>query len=397
MIGRPGSHLIFAVFLVLVCGDTARADEPSEARRERIENMDAAQKEQLSQRHKQFHDDFDKQERERFRELHRDVEHDPDCDELRRVMDRYYAWLKTLSSYQLMELRKLPAQERIERIKELQQQQRSHGKGRGRFGPGRFGPGFDRVSKMSEQIDPVDKEAFLEWIAEYAARYEDAFTKNLPESSRQRLQRELSKVDDSQKRLQVLFWRMWLRRQLDDHEKPLPGIDDDWSGLLKALSPETRKALEVLPEDERHERIAGKIRDLAVAYYFARRWDSMPSVITENELADFFANDLDQRRRSWLTDLPPNETKRWMWRVYLISKLPRMYQGFPSRGSGGPGRPGASRHGPPDREDGKRPQFVPPGHPPDKRPGPGDRSRQSGAKRNASERDLRGEKPPQRP
>ena len=386
MVDRPGLLLIIASSLVLACADTAPAEEPFAARRERIENMDAAQKEHLFQRHKQFHA-FTPEEQERFRELHRDVEHDPDCDELRRVMNRYYDWLKTLSSYQLMELRRLPAKERIERIKKLQQEQRGHG--RGRPGYGRFGLGF---GKTAEKISPADKEALLKWIAEYAARHEDAFTERLPESAREGLRRELGKIDDSQKRLQILFWRIWLRRQLDDPKKPIPGIDDDWPRLLEAFSPETRRALESLPKDQQHAAITGMIRAMAVAGYFAHRMDPMPAVITDKEAEDFFAKHLDPGRRSWLTDLPPDEMKRWTWRMYLASKLPRPHPMAP----GGPRRPGPSRHGPPQRGGGMRPDSGPQGPSADKRPGPEDRSRRPADGRNRSEKSpRRAEKGPQ--
>ena len=379
MVDKPGLGLLIVCLLSLIPGHIARADEPPASRKEQIENMDLAQKEQLLHRHKQFHA-FKPEERERLRDLHRDIENDPDRDELRRVLDRYYDWLKTLSSYQLMELRKLSCEERIERIKTLQQEEHVPGRGRGRFGYGRFGPGFDRYGKMADEIGSPDKEALLEWAAEYAARSEDGFFESLPAPIREQVQRELSTIDDSRNRGHVLFWRMWLRRQLD--EKPLPDVDDDWPRLLAALSPQTRKTLEALPKDEQHENITYKIRILAMEHYFSRRSGPVPSVISDKELASFFTNDLDQGRRSWLLGLPSADMQRAVWRLYLTSKMPGMAQGFPPMGSGGARRPGSQRHGLPPKGGGQRPDLGRPGPPPGSRLGPKDPSPRPGEPRN---------------
>ena len=388
MVDRPVFHLLIVCSLSLIPGHMVRADEPFASRRERIEKMDAAQKEQLLQRHRQFHA-FKPEEREQLRNLHRDIENDPNRDELRRVLDRYYDWLRTLSSYQLMELRKLSHEERIERIKTLQQEERVPGRGRGRFGYGRFGPGFDRYGKLAEQISPPDRKALLDWTARYAARYEDTFTRSLPDSIRKRLQQELGQVGDSRDPMQVLFWRMWLRRQLDDPDNPLPDIDDDWPRLLAALSPQMRKTLEALPEDEQRANIAGKIRILALEHYFARRSDSVPSVISEKELAGFFTNGLDRSTRSRLLGLSSADMQRTAWKLYLNSKLRGMPQGFPPMGPGGARRPGSQRHGPPPRGGGQRPGFGRPGPPSGSRKGPEDPSPLPGDPRNHTDKPVR--------
>ena len=371
MVAKPGFYVLIVCSLVLMPGPSARADEPVASRQKRIENMDLVQKEQLLQRHKQFHA-FKPEERERFWSLHRDIENDPDRDELRRVLDRYYDWLKTLSSYQLMELRKLSPEKRVEKIKTLQQEEHLRGHGRGRFGFGRFGPGFDRYGKMAEQISSHDKQALLQWTVEYAARHEDAFIENLPEPVREKLQLELGRIGDSRDRMQVLFWRMWLRRQLDDPEDPIPDQDDDWPRLLATLSPQMLEPLEALPEDEQRAKIAIKIRILALEHYFVHRSSSVPSVISDKELAGYFTNDLDQGRRSWLPGLPSADMRRAVWKFYLISKLPGMPQGFPPMGPGGARRPGSQRYGPPQRSGGKRPDLGGPGPQPGSRKGPED-------------------------
>ena len=357
-------------WLGLIPGHVARADEPPASRRERIEKMNEAQKEQLLHRHKQFHA-FEREEQERLRDLHRDIENDPGRDELRRVMDCYYDWLKTLSSYQLMELRKLSHEERIERIKTLQKEEHVPGRGRGRFGYGRFGPGFDRYGKQAEQISVPDRKALLDWTAKYAARREDTFGQSLPDSVREQLQQELGQIGDSRDRMQVLFWRMWLRRQLDDPGNPLPDRDDDWPRLLSALSPQMLEPLEALPEDEQRAKIAGKIRFLAMEHYFSQRTSSVPSVISGKELARFFTNELDEGWRSRLLGLPSADMQSWVWRLYLASKMPGMPQGFPPMGQGGGlRRPGSQRHGPPQRGEENRSGPVRPVPPPGGRKGP---------------------------
>lgn len=359
MVAKPAFRLLILCSLGLVPGHVARADEPLASRRERIEDMNLVQKEHLLQLHKQFQT-FKPQERERLRNLHHDIEKDPGCDELRRVMDRYYDWLKTLSSYQLMELRKLSPEERIQRIKTLQQEKHDPGRGRGRPGYGRF----DRYGKTAEQVNPSDRKALLDWTARYAARYEDTFTQSLPDPVREKLQQELGRIGDSRDRMQVLFWRMWLRRQLDDPDKPLPDIDDDWPRLLAALSPQTLEAQAALPEREQRAKIAIKIRSLALEHYFTHRASSVPSVISDKELAGFFTKNLDQGRRSWLLGLPSADMRRAVWKLYLLSKLPGMPQGFPSMGPGGSRRPGSQRYGPPQRGEGKRPNLGRPAPPP---------------------------------
>lgn len=388
MFDRRGFHLIIVCLLVLgpIPGGIVRADEPPAARRQRIENMDAVQKEQLLHRHKQFHG-FKPEEREQLRNLHRDIENDPNRDELRRILDCYYDWLKTLSSYQLMELRKLSCEERIERIKTLQQKEQVPDRGRRRFGIGRFGPGFDRYVKLAEQISPPDRKAMLAWTAKYAARHEDTFTQSLPDSVWGQLQRELGRVGDSAERMQVLFWRMWLRRQLDAPEKPLPDLDDDWPRLLGALSVPTRDSLEALPEEEQRSKIAGMIRILALEHYFVSRSGPVPSVISDKELAGFFTSDLDQGRRSWLLGLPSADMRRTVWKFYLISKLPRMFQSFFPKGPGGSRRPGSQRHGPLPGGGGSRSDLGRPAPPLGGQLGREDRSPRQGEPRNRTDKD----------
>ena len=313
MLDRPAFFLLIVCWLGLSPGHAAGADEPVALRRQRIEEMDLVQKKQLLQRHKQFHA-FESEERERLRNLHLAIENDPSRDELRRVMDCYYDWLKTLSSYQYMQLRKLPPQERIERIKTIQQEGRAPGHGRGRFRYGRFGPGFDRYRMTAEQIAPPDRKALLDWAAAYAARHEDTFIESLADSARQKLRQELSLIADSRNRMQVLFWQIWLRRQLDDPDKPLPDKDDDWLGLTASLSPQMLETLKELPEEKQHEHIVRNMRDLALEHFLVHRSGSVPSVVSHNELAGFLTDDdLDQGTRSWLLGLPSAEMRRRVW------------------------------------------------------------------------------------
>lgn len=368
MSGKPGFRFLIVCGLALIPGHVARADEPLASRRERIETKDLLQKKQLLERHKQFQA-FTPNERERLRNLHREIESDSDRDELRQVMNRYYDWLKTLSSYELMELRKLSPEERIERIKALKRKDRARERGRERGEFRRFVPGFDRYNKMVQQISSHDKRAMLRWTAEYAAGHEDAFIESLPETSRRRLQRELDGISDSSGRMQVLFWRIWLRRQLDNLGNPLPE-DDDWPRLVAALSLQAREILQRLPKDKQRETVSGMIQILALEHYYAQRSGSVPSVVSDKELADFSTNDLDQSRQSRLLGLPPAEMKRMAWRFYLISKLPDMPPDFGTKGPGAERRPGPQRRGPPHRGEGQRSGFGRPGLPPGGRVGP---------------------------
>jgi len=329
------------------------ADDSLEQRRARIEKMDPAAKEQLRRRHQRF-DNLDAAERERLRRLHHEIERDPHTAELHLVMHRYYEWLKTLTPYQRAELRELAPEKRIERIKQLRQEQAQREAKRASLVNASRSERIKRLvqehgPKGSKRPNPQDVEGLLRWIDEYGARY----LQNLPAARREQLDEQLARIKDPARRREVVG-SIWLRQQLENPKQLPPDSDRTLADLRSKLTPATRERLESMPAAEQWRTVGGLLRLLLLHHYFARRTGPWAPMVSEKELAHFLEEKLTPSQRDGLLSLPREEMQQKLWEMYVRSKWPDTPSrpSWPSRGRrpGGPKSPGADppevRHGP---------------------------------------------------
>ena len=98
------------------------AGEEIYQRRTRIADMSATEKETLWAKRSRF-DKLSPSEKQRLRDLHNDLAVNP---KLQRTMSAYFEWLKSLPASLVAELKRLPIDGRIERIRQLRRQQQEH-------------------------------------------------------------------------------------------------------------------------------------------------------------------------------------------------------------------------------------------------------------------------------
>jgi len=375
------------------------AGEPLDERRVEIQSLDTADQERLRRNYERFLG-LDAAEQDRIRQLHQAIKSEPNADELLAVMERYSEWLKTLTPFVRAELKDLPPDKRIERIREITEEQKQRETERARYMNAPRAEAFKQAMKDpgSRLLTADDVEGLFRWIEEVAPKYKARFLESLPEDRRQQIGEELEKAQDPARERDFLG-AMWLRWQAD-HPGELPPVTEEELASLRAkLSEETRKRLEGMSDDEQRSALTRWIRFLVMQEYALRRSGPRFPVASEEELAEFLES-LDSGERSFLMSLPGDEMRRRLTWRYMQSKMPDVPFYHPEMGrrgwgSGfGPGRGGPSGAGrrppggfPPggrdgerpgrDQEDG-RPRFGPPpggpngGGPPPGRPDPGE-------------------------
>jgi hypothetical protein len=264
-----------------------------------------------------------------LRQLHVSIESAPNGANLQRTLDRYHAWLGTLSSRQRAELRDLPADQRIDKIKELLKQQETQ-----------------RFQAFVGNLGEADRQAIFKWLGEFVTQHEEEILEQLPRDQRQAIGNQA----DQETKQRMLGFQMAIHRQ--NPKMPTPGRED-LNKLLASLTPETLAQIEQVPALEQPERVREMIRGAI----FSRR---IPPV-SEDELRKFYTGlEPDQRER--LEGLEREEfTRRLTW-MYHAEKNGYRSGGGPGRWPGfgggfgppGPGRPGEGPRGDGPRGDGRR-------------------------------------------
>lgn len=299
--------------LLAMCSALASAgDAESElARRQRVAQMTVEEKEELRQKQERFVS-LSKPEQERIRQLHDALSTSDDADKLRGVLERYHAWLATLSSAERAELLSLPANERIERIKALMQKQEDE----------RF------KKEVSDNLTSEDRQAIMKWLLQFVEDHRDEVLAAIPED------RRLPNVD----RWPLMFamLRAWAA---GDPTMPRPK-PNDVQALVDALSPGAQATIKNVKEPQKRMEVAQRWIRAALE---SRRWRSPPPV-SRDELRKFYAEQLSASERERLEALSPEEMQQALQRAYYEHQ-------FRSRGFG-PGGPGPSRggRGPDDRK-----------------------------------------------
>ncbi len=321
-----GRRIVFLVIGAVGVGwftPTVYGEESLDARRARVERMDPDAKAQLFRRLESFRM-MPEPQQERLRRIHEQLEHDPQGAELREVMQRYYAWLKTLKPYQKAELAELAPRERVERIKRLQQEQaRREGK-RSNDAVARAERLKrllqEQIPKAGKRLNQQDVEGLLGWLEPFLDANEALLVAGLPIEQRQASREQLAQTDDPDRRREMLA-AIWLRSQLAKPNQLLALTTAQHVSLCQRLSPSTRQRLESLPEPEQQRLLAFWIRLMLLNYTASHHLTRLPGAVSDAELGEFLEHKLNPATRDWLLSLPPEEMQRELWAQYLRSKL----------------------------------------------------------------------------
>jgi len=333
---------------------SACAEEHLAERRERIERLTPAEKRELLDDQQKFLK-LDPAERERLRRLSRELDEDEQGAELRRVMQRYSDWLKTLPPYQRAQLLELPPEQRVKKVQEVladQARRASRGAAWGEL-TRRAGERPGAAGKSFNRLDPVDVEGLFAWMDAYAKNHASQMLERLP-AHRERVKKGLERETDPVRRQELVGW-IWLWWEIDSRGK-LPSLsDEELADLPSRLSSKTRKQLQSLPPEQQRRMVSGLFTSFMLQQYAARHTGFPLSVASDEELGRFFERELTAEQRDKLASLSGEEMQRTLWRWYIgwkLRQLPPPRPGRDKRFSGPSPRavnPGAAW--PPDSSD----------------------------------------------
>ena len=370
----------------LVATRPAAAEDSLEDRRTRIREMPLADKQELLEHEGQL-SKLDPAEQSRLRELSKQVEASPNAEGLRKTMRGYYDWLRTLQPYERAELAELPPAKRVAKIKELLAAEAQGARGPG--GPFRDMALADRYRRLAwvygghaaTIFRPADMEGLLTWLEKYVREHGSKLLEKVSSPHREELKKQLAQATDPLRKHEVramilLRWRL-------ENPKATPLTDADLRDLRSDLSEPTRERLERMPPGDQWRVVSGLITAFVLSQAAARRADAPWPLVSEEELAQFFQDELNTKQRDQLLKLPPEMVPQELLGMYLRWKL---YQVRPPEGSpwdrrfippGPPTRPDFGPSGPGGPNKGQPPEAKSDGAGKKGR-GPGDEGQKSG-------------------
>ncbi len=315
--------LVWVAAVVSTWYAPALADESQAERRERIDRLTPAEKQELWEHQDRFAK-LDRAEQDRLRGLSHELEKDPQGPELRRVMQRYYDWLKTLPPYQRAQLLELPPEQRAKKVQDMQAEQARRASRTAAWGEltrreWRAGDKAGTLDKSSNRLDPVDVEGPFAWRETYAKNHASQMLERLPDQ-RERVKKGLEREPDPVRRQELIGW-IWLWWAIDNRGK-LPSLtDQELADLRSRLSPKTRKRLQSLSPDEQRQMVSGLFTSFMLQQSAARHTGLPLSMATEEQLGRFFERELTAEQRDKLASLSGEEMQRTLWRWYVAWKL----------------------------------------------------------------------------
>lgn len=324
------SRIVWRCWFVMLLVLTARvghAEETLAERRERVAKMPAEEKEALLQKSERF-TSLPDAEKARLRTLHTDISSAQDGERLTHVLERYHAWLATLSSAERSALLSLPTEQRLAKVKELVRNQEEKQ--------------FRELVKQN--LQPEDRKAIITFLDGFADKHKEAILTSIPREFR-------PKELDGRSRWPVLMHvlRLWSENNAE-MPKPTP---EEVDALVITLSPKARQSLETIRDPVARTKLA---QDWIRAAIMSRGMPTLPPVSPE-ELRRFSVEELTAQERERLESLPAEEMPVALQRAYYEHRWRRngWTRGGPGGGGRGPGEFGpGGPDGPPPMDDGGR-------------------------------------------
>ncbi|WP_254507849.1 hypothetical protein [Anatilimnocola floriformis] len=305
----------FFTACLAISAATAFAEPPS---REDLRALSPEEKAALLQKKERF-DALAKEEQDRLRALNTSITSSEHGDQLHRTLDRYHEWLKSLTTKQRADLLGLPAEQRVERIKELMQEQERA-----------------RLRDLGgKQLPEDDIDAIFGWLDEYMKQHEDKYLERLPDDVRKRI---LDQEEVSRRR--SLMRGIIMRGPRNDFPMPLR---EDFERLLPKLSGATRAALDSAKTPEEKQQLARQ-------WIFSAMISKVLPAASEEDLKKVFS-ELPPDQRERLERKSPEELKRELtWRFHW-----KQWPGREGGWRGGPGGGGPGGRGPGGKGEGPGP------------------------------------------
>ncbi|MEN6405190.1 MAG: hypothetical protein ABFC77_01840 [Thermoguttaceae bacterium] len=265
--------------------------ESMSERRQRVEQMTPAKKEQLLRQQKRF-ESLEPDEQLQLGRLDEALCASPDAAALRLVMRRYYNWLKTLTPYARAELTEMPSDRRLAAVEKRLREERSR-------------------SMSERRLEGKDADAFWTWLEDCAVRHAPELLALLPEAR----QKELAAWTPTAQRRVLLFELSRRGSMSSGSDKPPMLTDDDLARLRAALAPEMRKRLASMPVSRQWQVVTNWIRHQS-RQRLAR--GATLSAADNQRIARFFEEGLTDKQRDRLLSLPNDEMQRELQRMYFL-------------------------------------------------------------------------------
>jgi hypothetical protein len=299
-----------------VTGDDVLAD-----RRQRVEQMSPAEKQELWELQQRFYR-LDPEQRDRLRQLHAEMENQPEAERLRAIMARYANWLKTLPAGERAELLSLPPEERIAQIRAIVQRQATS----------------QMRYLVADELSDRDLAAIVFWMKDIVRRREPEILQKLPMLPRGMLD-AMGPEQRVETMVRAIHQRFGLRPDL------LRPTAEDIQRLKEQLSPAAVGRMEQAREE-------GQLTELAenwIRAALAGRRGGPP--VDRAELERFYREELDEDEREFLESLP---------RERMHSRLMLLYYAHRSGRPVGPDSPPLGPRGMGGAYRGRGPRFWPP-------------------------------------
>jgi hypothetical protein len=333
----PFAVAVLAGMLLLTASlRTTVGDDSTEQARQRLSAMSAAEKQELEAKRTRFYS-LPESDQQRLRQVHQELSEAEDGERLRQVMQNYAKWLRSLQSGVRAELVTMPPESRVERIKELLQEQENW-----------------RMRKyVMPELSAEDRAVIVRWMEEFVTAHEQEILERLPHW------KPRWETYEPSQRLNMLIFAATTIKPV--RELLLPD-DEEMQKLKTQLSAAAKQELSRAEKEGRLAELAERWSRAAMLSRHA------PPQVSREELQRFYS-ELSSQQREYLENLSAERMEQELTRLYHFSRFRRFFDPdrapFSRPGDGGRGR---SRGGWPG---GERPPGPPGEHPGMPRFGPG--------------------------
>jgi hypothetical protein len=270
-------------------GGAAVAGESLDERRARIEHMSPTEKEHIERRQERLQQ-LDATEQERLRHFDAELEQAPQAAALRQVMGQYHDWLGKLPAAQRTELLALDANRRVERIAQVQSEE---------------------AGRAARRLGAADVQVVARWI-------EKRITEGMPLERRAELQR----MPENERRRWVFGMAMKRTQMMEPNQWLPPVRETDLLELKDKLSPEARAQLTKANTPlQKHQLFAEWARQ-AVGDFLTRSGSGANDMAVSSERLKQFFEQLPNKERNGLLELPPDELQMRLRRLYFMQSRP---------------------------------------------------------------------------
>jgi hypothetical protein len=284
-----------AVATVLSVASAAAAADDMASRRLQVSQMTPAEQQELLRKQEQFAA-LPLEEQDRLRALQAAIDTDAHADRLRQVLKNYHEWLKTLSPAERAELAELAPEDRVKRIKQLQQRQRV----------------ARQEAQLAEVLSVKDMQAIIRWTENILWEHRDKVLEQLPPEWRKRLEKE----DQQKQRRQLLLAASFSSRRSGLHPLALVKPADIEELTARLSDPAKQELAKATDLAEQRKVVRGWI---GASMHRLEPWQGRRKLPppADQELADFFQNELRPPQRDRLLKMPNEQMREELRRMYF--------------------------------------------------------------------------------